>query len=85
MTPHNPQQNGAAERKRKSILGVAWVMLSDQGLPLHLWVEACNTTIYLHNKILHQIPGMETLEGAFYGKRLDVGHFRIFVHRYISM
>ena len=45
--PHNPQQNGVAERKNKTIVGVAWVMLNDQGLPLHLWVEACNTVVYL--------------------------------------
>jgi transposase InsO family protein len=30
-TPHNPQQNGVAERKNKSIVGVARVMLHDQG------------------------------------------------------
>lgn len=39
-TPHNPQQNGVAERKNKSIVGAARVMLHDQILPLHLWVEA---------------------------------------------
>jgi len=40
MAPHNPQQNGVAERKNKSIVGAANAMLHDQGLPLHLWVEA---------------------------------------------
>ena len=44
---HNPQQNGVAKRKNRMIVGVARVMLHDQGLPLHLWAEACNTTIYL--------------------------------------
>eukprot|EP00253_Pinus_taeda_P003291 PITA_03291 len=39
-TPHNPQQNGVAERKNKTIVGVAQAMLHDQGLPLHLWAEA---------------------------------------------
>ena len=34
--PHNPQQNGVAERKDRSIVGVARVMLHDQILPLHL-------------------------------------------------
>ena len=53
-------------------------MLHDQVLPLHLWVEACNTMVYLHNRILHCIRGMKTLEEAFSGKKLDVGHFRIF-------
>ena len=35
-TPRNPQHNGVAERKNKSILGAARVMLRDEGLPLHV-------------------------------------------------
>jgi len=47
IAPHNPQQNGVAEQKNKTIVDVAWAMLHDQGLPLHLWAEACNTTVYM--------------------------------------
>eukprot|EP00253_Pinus_taeda_P023284 PITA_23284 len=46
-TPHNPQQNGVAERKNRSFVGVARAMSHDQSLPFNLWVEAYNTTIYL--------------------------------------
>ena len=53
-------------------------MLDDQGLPLHLWVEACNTVVYLQNRSPHRILGMKTPEEAFSGKRPDVGHFKIF-------
>lgn len=35
IAPHNPQQNGVAERNNKSIVGVAKVMLHDRGLPLY--------------------------------------------------
>ena len=42
-TPRNPQQNGVAESKNRTIVGAAQTMLHDQGLPLHLWAEACNT------------------------------------------
>jgi len=52
IAPHNPQQNGVAERKNRMIMGAAWVMLHDQGLPLHLWVEACNTIVYVQNVVL---------------------------------
>eukprot|EP00253_Pinus_taeda_P005090 PITA_05090 len=45
--PHNPQQNGVAERKNRLIVGVARAMLHDQILPLHLWAKACNTIVYL--------------------------------------
>eukprot|EP00253_Pinus_taeda_P022849 PITA_22849 len=77
-TPHNPQQNVVVEMKNITIVGVAWAMLHDQGLPLHLWAKTCNTIIYLQNRILHRILGMETPEEAFSGKRPDVGHFMIF-------
>jgi len=53
-------------------------MLHDQGLPLHLWAEACNTTIYVQNHSLHRILEMKTLEEAYSSKRSDVGHFKIF-------
>lgn len=53
-------------------------MLHEQGLSLHLWAEACNTTVYLQNRSPHCILGMKILEEAFFGKRPDVGHFRIF-------
>eukprot|EP00253_Pinus_taeda_P027856 PITA_27856 len=39
-TTHNPQQNGVVKWKNRSIVGAARAMLHDQGLPLHLWVEA---------------------------------------------
>ena len=45
IAPHKPQQNGVAEQKNRTIVGAARVMLHDQGLPIHLWVEACNTTV----------------------------------------
>jgi len=67
-----------AERKNITIVGDAWAMLHDQDLPLHLWVEACNTSVYLQNKSLHRILGMKTPEEAFSGKRPDVDHFRIY-------
>eukprot|EP00253_Pinus_taeda_P024765 PITA_24765 len=53
-------------------------MLHDQGLPLHLWAEACETAMYLQNKSPHRILGMKTPEEAFSGKRPDVDHFKIF-------
>ena len=78
LIPHNPQQNGVAERKNRSIVGAMRVMLHDQVLPLHLWAEACNTTVYVQNYNPHQILEMETSEEAYSDKRPDVGHFRIF-------
>lgn len=61
-----------------SIVGAEWVMFHDHALPLHLWAEACNTTIWLQNKSPHPILGMSTLEENFLGKKPYVRHFKIF-------
>jgi hypothetical protein len=78
IAPHNPQQNGVAERKNRTIVGAARVMLNDQGLPMHLWEESCNIVVYLQNHFSHRVLGMSTPEEDFTGKKLDVSHFNIF-------
>jgi hypothetical protein len=67
------------------IVGVARVMLHDQGLPMNLWVEACNTIVYVKNHCPHRVLGMSTPKEAFTGKKPGVSQFKIvgssvFVH-----
>ena len=45
--PYNPQQNGITERKNTTIMEAARAMLHDQDLPMHLWVEATKTAVYV--------------------------------------
>ena len=45
---------------------------------MNLWVEACNTAIYVQNHFPHRVLGMSTPEEAFTGKKPDVSHFKIF-------
>ena len=78
IAPHNPQKNVVTKRKNRTIMGAARAMLHDQGLPMHLWVEACNTAVYVQNHCPHRILGMSTLEEAFTCKKLDVSHFKNF-------
>jgi transposase InsO family protein len=78
IVTYNPQQNGVAEKKNRAIVGAMRAMLHDQGLPLFLWVEACYTAIYLHNKSPHREVGSMTPEDTFSRKKLEVGCFRIF-------
>jgi hypothetical protein len=75
---YNPQQNGVAERKNRSIVGAARAMIHDQGLPLFLWAEACNTVVYLQNRSPHRALGNMTPDEAFTGQKSQVGHLRIF-------
>ena len=37
--PYNPQQNGVAERKNRSMMEVAKSMIHDHYLPMYLWEE----------------------------------------------
>ena len=46
-TPYNPQHNGVAERKNRTIMEAARAMLHDQDLPMHLWAEAAKTVVYV--------------------------------------
>ena len=46
-TPYNPQHNGIAERKNRTIMEDARALLHDQDLPMHLWAEAVRTVVYV--------------------------------------
>ena len=50
-TPYNPQQNGVAKRKNRSIMEAVRAMIYDRDLPMHLWAEASRTTVYVQNII----------------------------------
>ena len=78
IVPHNPQQNGVSERKKRMIMGAAQAMLHDQGLPMNLWTEARNTIVYVQNHCPHRVLGMSTLEEDFTGKKPDVSPTKIF-------
>jgi hypothetical protein len=54
---YNPQQNNVSERKNMSIVGAAKAMLHDQEFPMFLWVEACNTAVYLQNRVCTKCIG----------------------------
>lgn len=75
--PHNPQQNGIAERKNRSLMNMARSMLKIAGLPSSFWEEAVATSCYLQNRVytrsIKAIP--YTL---WYGQKPDYASLRIF-------
>jgi hypothetical protein len=77
-TPYNPQQNGVAERKNKTIMEVVKTMIHDQGLPMCLWAEAAMAAVYVQNRLSHSTLGFKTPEEMFIGKKPEVSHLKIF-------
>jgi transposase InsO family protein len=76
--PYNPQQNGVAERKNKTICEADRAMMHDQYHSLSLWAEATNTSVYLQNGCPHKALEEKTPEEVSAGKKPSVDHLRIF-------
>lgn len=72
--PYNPQQNGVAKRKNRTIEGCIRTMIYDQDLPKFLWGELVMTVVCIQNRSPHRILENMTLEEAFSGKKPNVDH-----------
>jgi transposase InsO family protein len=48
--PHNPAQNGVAERVNRTIVETTRSMLSHAHIPNEFWAEAVNTSVYVRNR-----------------------------------
>ena len=51
-TPGEPQQNGVAERRNRTLMDMVRSMISYSTLPLSLWMEALKTTIHILKRVL---------------------------------
>lgn len=76
--PHNPQQNGMAERANRTLVEMARCMLKDSGLSKSFWAEALVTAAYVRNTISttarpHTTPYRETFKRHF-----EYGCLRVF-------
>lgn len=76
--PHMPQQNGAAERKNRTLVESARSMLSHAKLPNTFWAEAVATAAYIQNRPPTSALKNETPYQRWYGKKPDVSHMKVF-------
>lgn len=79
--PHNPQQNGKAERMNLTVMSIVRSLLIQSGMPKTFWAKALNTATFLRNlspssAIEYQIPSE-----LWYKKKLketDYDRLRVF-------
>nr|GEU37885.1 hypothetical protein [Tanacetum cinerariifolium] len=76
--PRNPQQNGIAERKNRTLIEATRTMLADSLLPIPFWAEAVNTACYVQNKILVTKPQNKTHYELLHGRTPSIGFMRPF-------
>ena len=76
--PYTPQQNGVAERRNQTIVGMARSMLKASGLPGSFWGEATNTAVYILNRTTTRGTGGRTPYELWNGSTPAVHHLRTF-------
>jgi len=77
-SPITPQQNGVVERKNMTLQESARVMLHANHLPYRFWVEAMNTTCYIHNRVTLRTGTTTTLYELWKGRKPTVKYFHVF-------
>nr|GEU51130.1 putative ribonuclease H-like domain-containing protein [Tanacetum cinerariifolium] len=55
-----PQQNGVAERRNRTLIEAARIMLVDAKLHVTFWTEAINTACYVQNRVLFHEAHLES-------------------------
>ena len=76
--PHNPQQNGLAERMNRTILERVRCLLIYSGLPKSFWGEAVVTATYLINRCPSSAIEYKTPIEVWSGRTVSYGNLRIF-------
>jgi hypothetical protein len=76
--PRVPQQNVIVERKNRTLVEMARMMLDEHRTPQHFWVDAISTACYISNRIfLCSILHLTRFELRF-GRKPSVSHLRHF-------
>lgn len=76
--PYNPEQNGIAERKNRTLLETARCLLLEADLPPMFWAEAVSTANYIRNRCPSKSVNGKTPYEMWTGEKPDVSHFHVF-------
>ncbi|KAM1354495.1 hypothetical protein PS2_028626 [Malus domestica] len=76
--PHTPEQNGLAERKHRHIIETSITLLQQAKLPPSFWSFACQTSVYLINRMPTQTLHHKSPFEVLFGYVPEVNHLRIF-------
>lgn len=75
--PHTPEQNGKAERDHRTTVEAARSQIHGKNLPITLWAEAVNHSVYTLNRTLTKQRQVTPFE-IWHGTKPDISHLRIF-------
>ncbi|GKD33122.1 putative ribonuclease H-like domain-containing protein [Tanacetum coccineum] len=75
----NPQQNGVAEKKNRTLIEAARTMLAVSKLPTTFWADAINTACYVQNRVLVIKPHNKTPYEPFLGRKPALSFMKPFV------
>ena len=72
---YTPQQNGVVERKNRTLIEMARMMLDEYKTTKHFWAEAVETACHATNRLyLHKLLSKTTYE-LLTGNKPQVGYF----------
>ena len=77
-TPYTSQQNGVAERKNRTVVEMARIMMAETNLEKRFWAEVASTEVYLLNTSPTRFFMHMTPYEAWKGRKPQVSHLRIF-------
>jgi len=76
--PHNPQQNGRAERFNGTLISSAKALLNDARLSHQFWECAVDTANYIHNRISHSGINNKIPFEVLFKSKVDYSQFKVF-------
>lgn len=71
--PYTAEQNGAAERRNRTVVETVRTLLAPLNLTNSLWCEAFNTAVFLRNRVI-KTGNTKTPYELFIGRRPKVAH-----------